>query len=180
MTKITMMGRWNQHVRNAQLKVGKGCHHFWNAIRLYGKNAFSHEVLEVCDNIEAANLAEVKWIEKLGTTDSKKGFNLMRGGSHSPHPNKNPWDRPEYREKSCVAAKARWGDPERKAKYMAAARNKWADPEYREKTLAAIRKAAVSPDVQAKRSSASKAIWKDQEIRSRIITASKAAKAANG
>ena len=29
-------------------KTGKGCTHFWNAIRKYGKDAFTHEVLEVC------------------------------------------------------------------------------------------------------------------------------------
>lgn len=42
-----MMKRWNQHLANATKKRGKGCRHFWNAIRLYGPGAFSHEVLEI-------------------------------------------------------------------------------------------------------------------------------------
>ena len=31
--------------------------------------------------------------------DSRFGFNLIKGGAHRPHPVKNPWDRPEFREK---------------------------------------------------------------------------------
>jgi hypothetical protein len=55
LTKLTMMKRWNQHVQNAKAKRGKGCAHFWAAIRLYGKDAFSHEVLAICETLEKAN-----------------------------------------------------------------------------------------------------------------------------
>jgi hypothetical protein len=64
----------------------------------YGKEAFSHEILETCDILEAANEAESRWIEELGTRDPEKGFNLAKGGLHIPHPFSNPWDRPEYRK----------------------------------------------------------------------------------
>jgi len=46
-----------------------------------------------------ANLAEECWIEFYDTRNPEKGFNLIRGGSHTPHSVKNSWDRPEYREK---------------------------------------------------------------------------------
>ncbi len=96
LTKLTMMKRWNQHVRNARYKPGKGCHHFWNAIRKYGKEAFSHEVLEVCHTLEVANLAEECWIELFETMDPAKGFNLSRGGkARAPYP---PWKDLTFRE----------------------------------------------------------------------------------
>ncbi len=78
--------------------MSSGRSHFANAILKYGKDAFTHSTLAVCDTLEAANLAEQEWIEKLGTRDPEKGFNLARGGSHTPHPFSSPWDRPEYRK----------------------------------------------------------------------------------
>lgn len=79
----------------AMLKVENGVSP--NAIRKYGPDAFSHEVLEVCDSLESANAAEARWIAHFETCDPAKGFNLQKGGSHVPHPIRNPWDRPEYR-----------------------------------------------------------------------------------
>ena len=84
LTKKTMLFRWNQHVQNSKRKQGKGCFHFWNAIRKYGPDAFSHEVLEVCTSIEAANEAEAAWIESFTTRDPQFGFNLAKGGDHKP------------------------------------------------------------------------------------------------
>lgn len=102
LTKLTMMKRWNSHVYTAnRVKDGKPAvtGHFPNAIRLYGKDAFSHEALEVCHDLDSANAAEQKWIDFYDTRNPEKGFNLTPGGAHAPHPIKNPWDRPEYREK---------------------------------------------------------------------------------
>lgn len=136
LTKLTMMARWNQHVNNAAKKVGKGCRHFWNAIRAYGKNAFSHEVLEVCTDLDVANVAEECWIEFYDTTNSAKGFNLMRGGGHTPHPIKNPWERPEYRARVM-------------AKLPEATRNSMT--EERRSFLSSLRKGkSTSPEVKAK------------------------------
>ncbi len=36
---------------------------------------------------------------------AQKGFNLMRGGDHVPHPMSSPWDRPGFREKHAEAVK---------------------------------------------------------------------------
>jgi len=101
LTKKTLLQRWNQHVYTAnRTKVGKGVSHFANAIRAYGKEAFSHEVLGFCNTLEEANLLEEDRIEFYDTRNPAKGFNLVKGGSHVPHPIKNPWDRIEYREKA--------------------------------------------------------------------------------
>jgi len=109
LTKLTMMKRWNQHLHNAKSKLGKGCRYFWSAIRKYGKDAFLHEVLEVCSELGVANLAEESWIEFYDTRNSEKGFNLMQGGLHTPHSVKTDyWNRPGFREKASAVSKASW------------------------------------------------------------------------
>jgi hypothetical protein len=135
-----MMQRWNRHVY-AALHSDKGRWHFPNAIRKYGKDAFSHEVLEVCDSIEVSNLAEQCWIEFYETLNPSKGFNLAKGGEFKPHGiRKNPWDDPEYRAKNSMTRKLMWKNPIFRAKQIAAIRaaapfrrNPWDDPEYRAK-----------------------------------------------
>jgi hypothetical protein len=86
--------------------------HFANAIRKYGKDAFEHKVLETCETLEAANAAEERWIEQLGTRNSAKGFNLTRGGKHTPHPMRSPWDRPGFREVHQESVKRAVSTPE--------------------------------------------------------------------
>jgi hypothetical protein len=146
LTKKTMLQRWNRHVYNA-LHSNGGRSHFANAIRKYGKDAFSHEVLEICDTLEAANVAEERWIKELGTRDPAKGFNLMRGGAHIPHLiRKNPWDDPVYRgvqmsRLKSDAWKARMNEPDTKAKMSAAsngrkmANNPWDNQDFRERGI---------------------------------------------
>jgi group I intron endonuclease len=106
LTKSTMMRRWNRHVYSAN-RLGKdfrSTYYFANAIRKYGKDAFYHEVLETCEDLDVANLAEKSWIEFYETTDREKGFNLNDGGGSRPHRNRrNPWKDPIYRAKIVAA-----------------------------------------------------------------------------
>lgn len=157
LTKYTMMHRWNQHCAQAK-RVKSGRSHFANAVREYGKDAFSHEVLEACDTLEAANTAEERWIEELGTRDLSKGFNLTKGGKHVPHPFKNPWDRPEYRKKmeESVLPKliAAGISPEAQAKVRDAYRSE----ELLERCAAAQRGKTMSPAHRAKISENMKAV----------------------
>ena len=74
-----MERRWSQYVIQARNSKG-GRWHFPNAIRKYGAKAFLHEVLEICNTLEEANLAEEKWIEHFDTRNPRKGFNLAKGG----------------------------------------------------------------------------------------------------
>lgn len=144
-----MLVRWNRHVYDA-VKRGRGVNsHFGSAIRLYGKDAFSHEVLEMCETLELANLAEERWIEELETRDPSKGFNIMRGGLHVPHPVSNHYRAdPEYLESQRLAAKSRWEDPE-----------------YRAKTLIATQEAIRTPEARAKLSAGVSALWQDPDYR---------------
>lgn len=161
LTKKTMLQRWNQHAYCAFRKVGKGCAHFWNAIRLYGKDAFSHEVLRQCASLEEANAYEAYFIDLFRTRDPELGFNLEPGGKHEPHPiRKNPWDDPAFREKNLPGFVAAGQSPEARARSKAALNTS----ESRTKRSAAAKAAMARPDVQQKR----QAFQQDPAFRSKI------------
>lgn len=142
-----MMYRWNQHIQNAKSKRGKGCAHFWNAIRQYGKDAFSHEALGVCETLESANEAESKWINHFDSRNPEKGFNLAKGGKHLPHPVRNPWDRPEFRSANIGRNTSYIMTPESRAKSKAALNT----PESKKKRSASTKASLARPEVIARR-----------------------------
>jgi len=76
MTINSMEERWAQHVAKARLKSPDANSRmlFAEAIREYGTEAFSHEVLEVTEDCYKAAEAEVNWIKRLGSA-APKGYN---------------------------------------------------------------------------------------------------------
>jgi hypothetical protein len=143
------MRRWHQHC--AQAKTSKdGRSHFANAIRKYGKDAFDHEVLGIYDTLEAANEAEKEWIEKLDSRNPERGFNLMRGGLHTPHPVRNPWDRPEYREKTLLSLKEVARRPDLKIRKSTASKKMWESEGFRERMSSISTEVHSRPDVKLK------------------------------
>jgi hypothetical protein len=201
LTKKTVLRRWNQHVDSAHRRKG-GWSHFANAIRKYGKEAFSHEVLEVCHDLEVANLAEECWIEFYDTRNPEKGFNLAPGGGHFPNPSKkNPWDDPDFRAKHLprfvaagqspqarASSKASLNTPESKAKRSAATKAAMAqpetvakreamraDPSYAEKISASVKTALSTPEARARQSDAARAAWEDPSVREKTVAATRAA-----
>ena len=169
MTKRTTAWRWNRHVYAANGKV-KGWSHFANAIRMYGKNAFAHEVLEICDTLNEANLAEQKWIEHFDTRNPELGFNLAKGGSHTPH----PWDRPEYRKKASAASRAKWENPDFRAKLEAKQKEVHARPEWKANMSVASKQAFSKPEVQDRHSDSLKGRPVSSETRRKISAIVKA------
>lgn len=145
-----MMQRWNQHVLNANSRPKGRRSHLWGAIRKYGPQAFSHEVLEVCETLESANEAEAKWIDHFDSRNPEKGFNLMKGGKHIPHPKKNPWDRPEFRRKMEETVIP---------KFIAASMSP--------KTILAMKESFARPESKKKRSKSSSLMWESDEYRDR-------------
>jgi len=148
-TQKTLLKRWNQHVYTANRQLA-GWSHFANAIRKYGKDAFSHGVLGVCSSVDDANLVEEVWVFLLETQDPEKGFNVKRGGDHRPHPVKNAWDRPEFRAKALANLSkmiAAGNTPQARAASAAACRT----PEAREKNRQASLVNMAKPEVIAKR-----------------------------
>lgn len=149
LTKLTMMKRWNRHVYDSKSKKGKGCVRFWNAIRKYGKDSFSHEVLETCKILEVANLAEESWISFFDSTNPEKGFNLMSSNNYSPHPVSYVWDRPGFREGASLRSKEVWGRPG-----------------FREEQSSIMKSVKSTNDSKQRSSSASKKLWSDPNFRS--------------
>ena len=107
-TSQTMEKRWKNHICAAKSSKN-GRWYFPNAIRKYGKDAFSHRVLEVCDSLEKANLRENAWIELFESRDPRFGFNLAKGGQHKP--GRNPWDNLEFRKNQVERTKKFFNEP---------------------------------------------------------------------
>lgn len=76
MTSRTMKLRWHGHTSDAR-KGKDGV--FWRAIRKYGPEMFTHELLERMSTEAGAKLAERLWIERLGT-QVPNGYNMTPGG----------------------------------------------------------------------------------------------------
>lgn len=191
MTKRTMERRWSQHVCQA---TSSKCsrNHWYNAIRAYGKDSFSHEILEICDSLEAANTAEIRWIAHFETRNPRKGFNLAPGGCGLKSKlATNPWDLPEYREKNIVTLKrariasqtsearvthkAAISTPEYKAKRVEMMKNIWKDPKYRSKCLTQLiarnKTMVLSDESRAKISASSKSRIVTDETRAKLSKA---------
>jgi len=85
-----------------------GNKHFKSAIKKYGWNNFSHEILE--DNLDRkeAMLKETHYINFFESNNSSKGYNKSTGGEA---PILNPETRIEYKERFSNLAKSRKGKP---------------------------------------------------------------------
>ena len=84
-TTKTLNQRWTEHVYDAtgNRSKDKGCY-FHLAIKKYGKEAFSMEVLNTCLNKEALDSVERFYIATLNTV-RPNGYNLALGGSGVMH-----------------------------------------------------------------------------------------------
>ena len=51
-----------------------------DAIKKYGRDKFSKEILEECETIEHLNEREIYWISLFNSTDNKIGYNILSGG----------------------------------------------------------------------------------------------------
>jgi len=160
-----MAHRWNQHCSQAKAAKSTTRSHFWAAIRKYGKDAFEHEVLETCDTLEAANASEVGWIEKLGTRDPEKGFNLAPGGNHVPHPEKkNPWERLGFRERVSSSMRETASDPAYKIQKSKTSRISLSTKEARRNLSEGVSRHYLDPAARARQSESVKALHRDPVI----------------
>ena len=158
LTSQTMEKRWKNHVCASKSSKG-GRWHFPNAIRKYGPQAFSHEVLEIHGTLEAANAAEERLIEKFKTRDPQFGFNLTKGGGFKPNPEKkNPWNDPEFGKRVSASLKERNQDPAYKALRSEISQEVLSRPEVRRKLSEATRSQFSTPDSRAVQSERAKAL----------------------
>jgi hypothetical protein len=184
MTSYTMMHRWNQHCSQAKNLKNERRSHFAHAIRFYGKDAFSHEILAQAWDLEGANETEEALILQEDTRNPLKGFNLAKGGGSKPNLIKKPMDRPEFRAKALAnLAKA---NAITFAERSARSKKNWSDPNYRERsvfaniishsTLEVRQKMSISqrmvkslPDVKKRHSMASERLWKSKSYRMKML-----------
>jgi hypothetical protein len=66
-------------VKNDNSYYGSGIH-IKRAIKKYGKENFTKEILEICDNREELILCEKKWIKTYNAVESKEFYNVHEGG----------------------------------------------------------------------------------------------------
>ena len=64
-------------------RYNKRTHRFHNAIRKYGEDAFTFEVITTAPNLDELNLLETKYIKEYNSI--KNGFNIRNGGDNKTH-----------------------------------------------------------------------------------------------
>lgn len=103
--------RFKQHVKDAE----RGCKFkLHNAIRKYGSEAFTIELLTTADNQDELNRLEQTYIDGLGGMTSR-GYNLRSGGSNGKHSE-------ESKRKMSEIAKGKVKSPDHVEKIAAAKR----------------------------------------------------------
>jgi len=107
---------------NAHCYKGSGCTKIYRAIRKYGKENFTIEIIEVCDSIESLNKAEEYWIKEYSSIEN--GYNLTTGGLN------NKFSK-ETKEKLSIILKKRYLTKEAKKKRSEESKKKWQNPKYR-------------------------------------------------
>lgn len=83
---INIKERWNEHIRESLLPEEKWALNkrgeqtpIHKAIRKYGKENFSFEVIEEC-SVEELNKKEIYWISLLNSSNREIGYNISFGG----------------------------------------------------------------------------------------------------
>lgn len=71
--------RWYQHKLSAQKPKRGDDHHFVSALKKYGADEFTFEVLEKC-KVEELNDREIYWIAYYNSTNENIGYNYQIGG----------------------------------------------------------------------------------------------------
>lgn len=113
----------------------KRCPRFYPAIQKYGWDAFHHEILYTNLTQEEAERLEIELIEKYGTQDPEKGYNLSEGGGANQGFHRSE----EFRQKVSSA---------RKGVYAGERHNMWGVPKS-EETKARIRAPQVGRPKEA-------------------------------
>jgi len=144
--------RKSNHYAKARAKNHghNGCPKFYAAIKKYGEDAFSWEILETHANVDEMISAEIRLIAEL-----KPEYNLAAGGE---------------------GAKGIKHTEETKAKLSALRKGKKMSPEARENITNAARKTNSLPEYRAKMSAVKKGTRKSPEWRAKISAAHKGKK----
>lgn len=154
--------RWRQHAQC----FGR-CRAIENAIKKYGREAFSIRELATASSQVQLDALEQFWIENLGTV-SPRGYNLSGGGGGvgKMHGETKEILRAIGRRPERIAQLNEMRrQPDVKEKQRESLRARWRESDLREKIVSA----AQSPQAKAKRSAKLSARWRDPVSRARML-----------
>lgn len=134
------------------------CTRFWEAIKQFGWENFTCEVLEEVEDAELAAMLEVEYTLRYDSVNPEKGYNSRI--------QEYPFS-DEIRAKLSAAIKASMTD-EVKARRSAAVKAKLAEPEVRDKMREANRANLAKPEVKAKLAEANRRRFEDPAEAGRI------------
>lgn len=104
--------RWNR--RMTQVPPNG---HFRNAVKKYGPEAFTREILARCSTSEECDNLERLWIAVLRTYDRKFGYNIKFGGKHAYETKQQVkrsghrrWKNETLRQKMAIAIRMVWAN----------------------------------------------------------------------
>lgn len=102
--------RWRLNGREYQPNKGNESR-FWNAIKKYGWENFSHKILVICDTRDEANEVEIEYIKKYQSYLKDKGYNIVTDGKgqDSFFYKLTKEQQEEYRKKCSIRSKKKLG-----------------------------------------------------------------------
>lgn len=141
------MCRWAGHIHSSKKNSSLLLH---QAIRKYGEENFTHEILEVCESLENALQREIFWISQLKTHDRKFGYNMTFGGDcvmltddqreNQRHLTKEAMHRPDVRARHLKIQ----ADPNVRKRKSDSAKKAWQRSDVREKHQVATQRRIAS------------------------------------
>lgn len=187
LTTMELATRWYHHVWAAHNSQQCSHYPFYRAIRKYGAESITLEVLHESDDLQELTRLERHEIEARGTFTG--GYNQTMGGegaqlsdetrAHLSEIGKALWEDPDYRAKQeatrsteehrrakSESIRKSHSRPEFRKGASKRLKERFQDPEYKQRHLATMR----TPEYKAKISAASKRSWSDPEIRGKIVS----------
>lgn len=156
--------RWHDHQRQTY------CARLYRAIRKYGADAFSVDVIATAQSKNALDLLESFWIRAYQATDRGQGFNLRDGGSFGKHT-------AESRAKMSARVQAKLLDKAYREKLSQSKMGRKVSQETRDRISKAHQGKIVSEATREVLSERRKAMWQDPEWRKKILEAQAVGKA---
>ncbi|MCP1335136.1 GIY-YIG nuclease family protein [Futiania mangrovi] len=160
-TTDRLSARWRSHVWDA-LNRPAGCRAVAHAIRKYGADAFSVEMLHESDDLDELNRLEAFEIAQRGTL-APGGYNLRTGGDNS-----LPSD--ETRARQTAGLKKYWSNNARARKrHSDIFKARLACAEERNRSISALKRCIADPEWVRRRADSLKARLAEPEVRQRRV-----------
>ena len=155
---------------NQRWRNGEGyrrCTAFYRAIKKYGWDNITHEILDTAENLESANEKEKYYISLYGynCTEGGDGVQGWKATDEQKEKNSNAkkmmWEDVEMRERLTAERRERAAtEEERKRLHDMVTRN-WADPDKSERLKEHLAQIANDEECKKKRAQKMRALWKE-------------------